>query len=212
MNFPWEICGGRSVVKGGSEVQGMSDEEILRRLKARDPAGLSALVDAYAGPVYALAARILDGFGSQQDVEECASDAFYAAWERVGGFDSARAPLKTWLLMLAKYAALERRRHLSAGQPGLDLAEVEPWVTEPGAGPEEQLATAERRAELQQALDALAPVDRELVYRRYFVGERVDRVAGDLGLTRQAADNRLWRARKQLREFLLGVWKGVSGS
>lgn len=179
----------------------MSEPELIQGLINRDPAALSALVDSYAASVYALVSRILAGAGSAQDAEECTSDVFHAAWQRVGQYDPARAPLKTWLLILAKYQALERRRQLlrQAGLP--DAPEPAPLEE-----PQQALAEAEERQEIQKALDQLPPMDRELVYRRYFMDERVDDLARALGLTRQAADNRLWRARKALRQ-LLSWWQ-----
>ncbi len=182
----------------------MTDRELIHGLQRRDPIALAALVDAYGDPVYRLVRRILAGAGNEPDVEECASDVFYAAWQRVAQYDPERAPLRTWLLILAKYTALERRRGL--------LKHPDPMVDEEllslEAPPEVALVKAEERQELQGALAQLAPIDRELVYRRYFLHERVEQVARALGLTRQAADNRLWRARKVLREILSSSMKG----
>jgi len=179
----------------------MTEDELLTRLRCRDPNGLSALVDAHATPVYGLVHRILAGAGTEPDVEECVSDAFYAAWSRIDQYDPTRAPLRTWLLILAKYQALERRRALlkRAGKP---VPADEEQLPDPLGDPEQALALFEERREVQAALDRLAPVDKDLVYRRYFLGQRVEEAAEALGLTRQAADNRLWRARKALREWL----------
>jgi RNA polymerase sigma-70 factor, ECF subfamily len=182
----------------------MNDADLAHGLRQRDPTSLAALVDAYADPVYRLVRRILAGAGRPEDVEECANDVFVAAWERIDRFDPARAPLRTWLLMLAKYEALRRRRALGHGPEvgWLDEAQDLPGAEVP---PEEALARREERQAIQTALNELPPIEKQLVYRRYFLGERVDRLAAALGLTRQAADNRLWRARQFLREKLLGI-------
>lgn len=182
----------------------MTDGEILAGLRTRDPAALSDLVKTYAQPVYALVQQILTDSGGRaavsRDVEECVSDAFYAAWMRAEQYDPERAPLRTWLLIQAKYCALDRRRR--GQRNAVVLSALAGTFPDPGPGPEERLATAEKRQELQEALAQLAPLDHQLVYRRYFLGERVEAIAADLGLTRQAADNRLWRARKALRAWL----------
>jgi RNA polymerase sigma-70 factor (ECF subfamily) len=65
--------------------------------------------------------------------------------------------------------------------------------------PERLILAAEERDQLMRALATLPPIDKELVYRRYFLYESVEQIAADLGLSRQAADNRLWRTRKALR-------------
>ena len=183
----------------------MTDDELLHELRSRNPAALEALADAYGAPVYALVHRVLAGAGTAQDVEECTGDVLYLAWERAAGFDPGRAPLRTWLLMLAKYQALETRRRLlrQAGSVAVSALEYDPQDQ-----PETALATREEREAVQQALDQLPPMEKELVYRRYFLGERVDAAAAALGLTRQAADNRLWRARKTLKGLLSWWQKG----
>jgi RNA polymerase sigma factor (sigma-70 family) len=68
--------------------------------------------------------------------------------------------------------------------------------------PDENLADAEAREHLQAALDSLAPLERVLIYRHYFIGETTKALADALTLTPQAVDNRLWRARRQLKAFL----------
>ncbi len=180
----------------------VQDKDLHAGLLRRNPAALSALMDKYMDPVYALSARILHGIGSTQDIEECVSDAFYAAWQNISDYRPDRAPLRTWLLMQAKYVALGRRRELAHRHesPGL-AAEEQPDEDESGL-PDEALASAEERRRLQSALDQLPPLERELVYRRYFLDEKVADLAAFYGLTRQAADNRLWRARQALRSAL----------
>lgn len=187
----------------------MTDPEIIQGLRRREAAALGALVEQYADPVYRLVRRILGGADRLEDAEECANDVFQAAWERIDRFEPERAPLRTWLLILAKYTALARLRALRRSRE-------EDWPTDelPGQaeGPEALLAQAEERQAIQAALDGLPPVEKQLIYRRYFLGEQVDRLAEAFGLTRQAADNRLWRARRTLRARLTGIFSlGVAG-
>ncbi len=67
---------------------------------------------------------------------------------------------------------------------------------------EGELVQRERRAELAKALEALPTLDRRLVYLRYFRLASTEEIARATGLTRQAIDTRLWRARKTLRDAL----------
>lgn len=180
----------------------MSDDELILGLRHRDPAALAALMDAYLTPVYALCTRILAGAGTSQDAEECASDAFHLAWRQIEQYDSTRAPLRTWLLMLAKYAALERRRRLQ--KRAIRLISLPGTESRANAAQclDKDLADAETRERLQAALGSLTPLDRELIYRHHFLGETTKALADALTLTPQAVDNRLWRARRQLKAFL----------
>ncbi len=131
------------------------------------------------------------------EIEVVSVEAFNAAWDAASRFDPARAPLRTWLLMHAKYAALEHRRREARwhhGQP--------PSAAQPDPDPLETISAREARSRVQNALDRLPALDREIVYRRYFLEEDIAVLAQDLGLSRGAVDNRLWRARGALREML----------
>jgi RNA polymerase sigma-70 factor, ECF subfamily len=188
-------------------VKAVQDDEIHAGLLHREHTALSALMDKYVNPVYGLCARILAGIGSPQDIEECVSDAFYAAWQHAADYRPDRAPLRTWLLMQAKYTALQRRRQLTRQHEVPGSVNEEAIATEPL--PDEALATAEERQRLHAAMNQLPSMDPELVYRRYFLEEKVSDLAETFGLTRQAADNRLWRARQSLRALLGLEKKGV---
>jgi RNA polymerase sigma-70 factor (ECF subfamily) len=67
---------------------------------------------------------------------------------------------------------------------------------------EGEIERRERREELGKALEALPTLDRRLVYLRYFRLASTEEIAQATGLTRQAIDTRLWRARKALRDAL----------
>ncbi|MDW7684597.1 MAG: sigma-70 family RNA polymerase sigma factor [Bacillota bacterium] len=163
---------------------------------------MTILMEKYTSPIHMLISRILAGVGTAQDTEECCSDVFVTAWEQAGRYNANRAPLKTWLLMIARYRALDRRKTLLK-QSNLNAADVELETLPDGADtPELHLIHAEERSSVLHALEELKPLDKELVYRRYFLFEPVNKMAKELGLTRQAADNRLWRARKMLREHI----------
>ncbi|MBY6276380.1 RNA polymerase sigma factor [Symbiobacterium thermophilum] len=182
------------------------DRHIHRQLLARDPAGLEALADRLAHKLYRLAQMILGGLGNEQDAEEVVSDALAAAWERAGTFDPQRSSLESWVLMLAKYAALDRRRHLRRRMLGADgEAKIIPLsaAPEPVAPSSDAAALAgEEQARVHAALRRLPPAERELLIRRYFLEEPLTDMARDLGLTRGALDTRLWRARQNLRRLL----------
>lgn len=49
-------------------------------------------------------------------------------------------------------------------------------------------------------VDTLKEIDQQIFYKRYFFYESIEEIAQNLGLTRKAVDNRLWRMRKLLKE------------
>ena len=62
----------------------------------------------------------------------------------------------------------------------------------------------ERIQILQQALAALSPKDRNLVYRKYYYLQSTARMAAELGLTERAVEGRLYRIRQKLQKQLGG--------
>ncbi len=147
--------------------------------------------------VYGVVARMLPPGSAAEEIEEATSDAFLAAFRGVGRYDAGRAPLRTWLLMHAKYAALEHQRRTRRWERPLPL-----WRDLGPPDPFEAFAAKEERARVQDALAKLAPLDQEIIYRRYFLGEEITGLAQALGLTRRAVDTRLWRAWQTLRRLL----------
>src|SRR5205809_7034301 len=92
--------------------QDWSDEDLAERLHRRDPEALETLIFRYSRELFYFIRLVLDGVGVAQDAEECVNDLFVAVGQEIDTFDSARGTLRTWLIMRAKYIALDRRRQL----------------------------------------------------------------------------------------------------
>lgn len=193
----------------------MNDRDIYQKLLDGDQEALKKLVDLYNAPVFKLVSYILEGVGSEEDVEECCSDVFFICWNEIDRYQPDRASLRTFLLMLAKYASLDRRRKLTQKQPQIYSLEERKLKGSEAIGatnlPEEFLEQKEQRQKILRALETLSPLDKELVYRRYFLYEKIEDLAEKKELSRQAVDNRLWRARKTLRAYLQDEEKGTAG-
>jgi RNA polymerase sigma-70 factor, ECF subfamily len=193
------------------------DDALYRGLVERDPRALEALMRRYSREMSYFIRVVLDGVGTTQDAEECASDLFIVVWQDVGSFDPARGSLRTWLTMRAKYIALDRRRQVQRRQSAVTSLDC----VDSGSGASREhrplelplaqmtetsmeglLEQRERREELSRALDALPALDRYLVYMRYLCLASTEEISGKTGLSRHAIDTRLWRARKALRVIL----------
>lgn len=185
----------------------MEHADLYRRLSARDPSVVDHLVALFGGPMERLAAMIMGQVGTAEDAEEAVSDALAAAWERVAEFDASRTSLKSWLLMLTKYAALNRRRQLQRqqflpdGQRRVAPMQAVPEPVAPST-PEDEALAQDQRHRLHRALTQMPEPDRGLLIRRYFFEEPIAAMARELGVSRGALDNRLWRARQALKAIL----------
>jgi RNA polymerase sigma-70 factor (ECF subfamily) len=176
-----------------------------------DTRALEQIIDLYGDSVYRLVARILGELGSTCDVEECCSDTFVSAWEQRAQYDPSRGSLRTWVLILARYNALDQRRKFQRrGTMGSIHAHDQDTLSTDEHTPEELLLRNETHEEVATALARLPVEDQKILYLRYFLDEPVEQIAAAMGISRGAADTRLWRARQLLKKLLIRDGKVVT--
>ena len=83
------------------------DEALLARIAAEDAAALGELYDRYGRVVFGVLYRLL---GVPEPAEEVAQDAFHAVWRRAATYRRDRGSVRTWLLAIARNAAIDWRR------------------------------------------------------------------------------------------------------
>ena len=205
---------------------------LIERIRRGDPDAVAEMVQRLGGPLLYLARLILGPAGTDADAEEVAADALVAAWQRAAEFEPARGRFRTWVFMLLKYAALDRRRQLErefrrrsgwlrragadpgrgpdpAPQPGgLAWSSLDDGWPSRGhtpvspADPADLVAARDEAVRLRMALESLPLAERDLLIRRYWLEEPIERMAREAGISRNAMDSRLWRARQALRKAL----------
>lgn len=79
----------------------------MRRVRKREQAALKALYDRYSGAVYSVAYRVL---GDQARAEEVTQDVFMRLWDSANLWDASRGRLSSWLMTIARNAAIDRIR------------------------------------------------------------------------------------------------------
>lgn len=174
----------------------MREETILRKMKARDPTGLEALMDRYLPYVSAIVWNILRDCMSPEDCEETASDVFLAAWEQAD--DLRPGQVKAWLGAVARHKAKSRLR-----RRGQELPLVDDLLDLPGPDdPAGDLERAEERALVRRALFSLSPPDQEIFLRHYYYTQTVREVAAAMGLNESTVKTRLRRGRDKLKQLL----------
>src|SRR5437016_7595776 len=129
----------RSGPPGGTQPAGATDDRALvARMGAGDEWALGALYDRWAPAVFALACRVLEDRDEAEDVVE---DTFWQLWRQAASFDASRGGVSTWILMIARARALDRRRGISRRRT--ESLQDEAVIGRVGASTDDAAAAAE---------------------------------------------------------------------
>ncbi len=172
------------------------DVELLTRAQAGDRVAFADLYDRHVRPVYWQAYSVVRDAG---DAEEVTQDVFVTTWRRIRAITPVDGSLLPWLLVTARYTALNAARRASRRR-----GEVLPDDVPAGADytVEREFEAAQVRAEVDKAVAALAPNDRRL-YELCVEGDHTyEQAAGELGVSHAVVRNRLHRLRSRLRADL----------
>ena len=83
------------------------DGLLVARIARGDTRALGELYDQYGRTVFGVLYRLL---GAPEPAEEVAQDAFHAVWRRAATYQPDRGSVRTWLLAIARNAAIDWRR------------------------------------------------------------------------------------------------------
>lgn len=167
---------------------------------------LADIEQRYGAMVSRLARRF---FRRQQDAEEAVQEAYSRLPFLLEKYNNAR-PFLPWLkVVLGRFfldclriesAEIQRRRTLQGRL--ISAAEKKQ------SNPEAQAQRQEILLRLRRRLDELSPTDRALLIMCAEQGEALATAAEVVGLSRDAARNRLFRLRQMLRrEFADAAWE-----
>lgn len=154
------------------------------------------LLVRYERMVRTVIRRLVD---DEHQVEEIAQQSFITAYENLAKF-SGNSRFSTWLCQIALNKARDFLRGRQRREGDIPIGDIE--FRSEQIGPEEEIATTERDALLQSALNHLKPSDRELIVFKYLLEYDYETVAEILGCSPPAAKVRSVRARNQLRHIL----------
>ena len=132
---------------------------------------------------------------SSLDVEEVASDVFFALWENAQKVDSGS--VRGYLGAIARNKAKNKFR-----EAGFDLPlDEELYISEDLPLEDLQIEQQLQAAVRQQVLRMTEP-DREILLRYYYYYQPIPRIAREMGMSASNIKVRLHRARNVLRTTL----------
>ena len=168
------------------------DEDLVRRVGAGDPAAVQTLVARKLPRILALAVRML---GDAAEAEDVAQETFLRIWRHASGWRRGNARFDSWIHRVTLnlcYDRLRRRREWVTD----DLPEMVDPSTLPDAHPQEDALRVE------QALQGIAPRQREAIILVYYQEMSNIEAAATLQISVDALESLLSRGRRSLQTIL----------
>jgi RNA polymerase sigma factor (sigma-70 family) len=168
-----------------------SDTVLVGRARGGDAASMEALARRYLRPAYAVALAVVRNVAEAEDI---AQESLMSSLQRL---DQCRDPASfaPWLLAGARNRALSRLEHARVKD---DYARGAPEARPVAAQGENVLV----RRRLLLALEALSPVEREVVLLHDLEGFTHGEIAAALELSEVMSRQHLFLARRTLRDLL----------
>ena len=167
---------------------------------------LSAWMQKYAPMVTAVVSGIL-GRGHRRDTEEVVADVFYQFW-RAEKYDESDRGMRNLLLTIARRQAINRLHAIARRKEDiLDDEVLDAELCAAGLWDDDVSAACDRTL-IRAVIDGLPPPDNDIFVRRYYYCQSVKEIARALHKTPKFVENRLYLAKKTVRERLLAAGFG----
>ena len=198
---------------------GTTTDELLRRAKAGDAAALGALFANYRDRLRQMVRLRLDPrVAGRLDASDVLQEAYLDVARRFPEYAAApTVPFYVWLRTLTGQRLIDlHRQHLGAkmrdaGQevalyrgalPQASSASLAQQLLAGWTSPTQAAVRAELQLQLQEALNSMDPIDREVVVLRHFEELNNIETAAVLGVEPSAASKRYLRAIRRLKSIL----------
>lgn len=180
------------------------DVALMQAIAGGDEQAFERLYDRYAARVHAVGVRVL---GNSADAEEATLDTFWEVWQKARRYDPKRGRVISYLLMLSRSRALDRRRargsragstcRLSGGED----AQQDVRYDSP-AQPVEHALLNEQRGKVVEGLRRLKNPQREAIELAFFEGLTHREIAEELTQPLGTVKTRIRQGLICLRELL----------
>lgn len=172
------------------------DAELVARVGEQDPAAVRTLVSRKLPRLLALATRML---GDRMEAEDVAQETFVRIWKQAPHWKEGEARFDSWIHRVALNLCYDRLR----GRREDPVAEL-PDEADPQPLPDLQLDARVRDERVRAALAALPARQREALVLNYYQELSNIEAAALMGITVDALESLLARARRNLRAQLAG--------
>jgi RNA polymerase sigma factor (sigma-70 family) len=168
------------------------ENELVAALRQKDNGAFTYLYDHYSGALYSVIRQIVPDAEVGSDVLQ---ETFVNIWRRIESYDESKGRLFTWMLNIARNAAIDKTRskafQQSQKQVPLDGETIQPGVR-PGIDD----------IGLKKLIYKLKEEQRQLIDLSYFQGYTHEQIAQALHIPLGTVKTRIRSALTQLRALL----------
>ncbi|WP_214484987.1 sigma-70 family RNA polymerase sigma factor [Bacillus sp. SM2101] len=171
-----------------------SSTNFITRLKKQKEDALEYIIGAYMPLVKTIATKILY---MRPDVEECINDVFLTVWQNAYQFQGDAHDFKKWIGIITKYKAIDRYRQ---AEKRIAHEQVDAPIEQKASALQTDVSVLKReeRNAMLLAISQLKEIDRDIFIMKYYLELSNSEIADNLGLSKAAVDNRLYRGKKIL--------------
>lgn len=172
-----------------------SDTALLSRIAKGDHEAIKVMVNLKLPRLLALATRMLN---NRSEAEEIAQETFIRIWKKAPIWRYEEATFDTWIHRVALNLCYDRlRAHREKVE--MDMPELE----DEGNSPHERLEASQNKQGVAAALGALPLRQKEALVLQYYQGFSNKETADLMGISVDALESLLSRARRNMRSLLL---------
>jgi RNA polymerase sigma-70 factor, ECF subfamily len=181
-----------------------ADHDLVARAAGGDEQAIGTLYHRYGAVLYAVAYRVV---GQSADAEDVVIEAFAQVWRDATRFEATRGSVAGWLTMIARSRALDvvrarTRRDRITASAAADQPQRSPGMGDWRADPSDSHDHAERRQQVQAALQTLSPPQRQAIELAFFEGLSQSEIAERLNEPLGTIKTRVRLGMQKLRDAL----------
>lgn len=176
----------------------VNEENLVKELKRGNIKALNYIVDNHSNLLFKVSYSVLN---NRQLSEECVNDILLKAWNGVNNFNGNNEQLKKWLMVMAKYTAIDMLRREAKYGKNISLEDlIEIKVDDL----ESKVESNEVESLLRKEIDKMDKTNKEIFERRFLKGEKIKEIGIHMKLSESSINNRLLRGKRKL----INVFKG----
>ncbi len=201
--------------------------DLVARAASGDRAAIVELLERYRGRLRRMVAMRMDPrLRGRVDASDVIQEGYLEAMNRLEEFiRDPSVPFYIWLRFLVGQRLQKQHRHhlgttgrdvgrevsiYRGAMPGASTGAIAARLLGKLTSPSQAARRAERKMQLQNALNQMDPLDREILVLRHYEQMSNVNAAAALGLNESAASKRYTRALERLREIMAALPGGIS--